>query len=245
MSDIFWREIVLEMNNKLNGHTGDYIKRQAKKIKKQDGLTYLEALEKASINAGFNNWKHFINTDKTISERETAVNSSQPGLPQIAQATSQKSFNPFRNLLVSAVNVLLDKHLISLDGQSADNEDGHTFVELLGYPSVVIWRSISYDELEISVWWKYNHELHPQANLNGNARENFNSSTPLADKSHYKKFVGVVTSGWLERRTGKYLMGDGGEAILKHYTRRGEKQELEKLPFQKPIGFKSDGKFYS
>jgi len=234
------------MNSKLIGHTGDYIKRQAKKIKKQDGLTYLQALDKASINAGFNNWKHFINTGKakTISNRETAEDSLQPGLSQISETTSPKLFNPYRNLLVSAVNVLLDKRLISLDNQSADNEDGHVFVDLFGYPSVVIWTSISYDELEISVWWKYNHELHPQANLSGNARENFNGSTPLADKSHYIKFVGVVTSGWLERRTGKYLMGDGSKYIRKLYTRRGEKGELEKLPFEKPIGFKSEGKFY-
>ena len=156
----------------------------------------------------------------------------------------KKAINPYRNLLVLAVNTLLDKRLISLDGQSTDNEDGHTLIELFDYPSVVIWRSVSYDELEISVWWKYNHEKHPQANLNGNARENFRSSTPLADKAHYKKFVGVVASGWLERRTGKYLMGKKNEGLLKEYTRRGEKEELEKLPLQKPKGFEIEGKFY-
>src|SRR5690606_10627586 len=192
MSDIFQTRNCRKMNNKVNGHTGDFIKRQAKKIKKQENISYVRALEKASINAGFKNWKHFLNANKD-------ANQTKP-------ATNQKKVNPYRNLLVAGINILLDKGLISLEHSPTDNEDGHTFVDLLGYPSVIIWRSISYDELEISVWWKYNHELHPQAKLSGNARESFNSSTPLADKAHYKKFVGAVVSGWFERRTGKYLM---------------------------------------
>lgn len=230
MSDIFQTRNCRKMNNKVNGHTGDFIKRQAKKIKKQENISYVRALEKASINAGFKNWKHFLNANKD-------ANQTKP-------ATNQKKVNPYRNLLVAGINILLDKGLISLEHSPTDNEDGHTFVDLLGYPSVIIWRSISYDELEISVWWKYNHELHPQAKLSGNARESFNSSTPLADKAHYKKFVGAVVSGWFERRTGKYLMGKDKEAILRNYTRRGEKEELENLPLEKPKGFKAEGKFY-
>jgi len=246
MSDIFGRELVLKMNNKLNGHSGDYIKRQAKKIKKQEGITYLQALEKAALNAGYNNWMHFLNTNKSIdlANQKRAKEKLEPGLPPAKVAANQKPINPYRNLLVSAVNILLDKNLISLDGQSSDNEDGYTFAVLFGHPSVILWQSISYDELTISVWWKYNHDLHPQANLTGNARENFTSSTPLADKTHYKKFVGVVASSWLERRTGKYLMGKNNEAILTHYTRRGEKEELGKLPLQRPKGFETEGKFY-
>lgn len=243
MSDIFQTRNCRKMNNKVNGHTGDFIKRQAKKIKKQENITHVQALEKASINAGFKNWKHFLNTSKERSQSNLKENLEQ-GITQTNPASIKKTVSPYRNLLVSAINTLLDKHLISLNNQSADNEDGYIFVELFGYPSVIIWRNISYDELEISVWWKYNHELHPQAKLSGNARESFNSSTPLADKAHYKKFVGAVVSGWFERRTGKYLMGKDKEAILRNYTRRGEKEELENLPLQKPKGFEAEGKFY-
>jgi hypothetical protein len=39
-------------------------------------------------------------------------------------------------------------------------------------------------------------------------------------------------------------MGENNEGILSHYTRRGEKEELEKLPFQKSKGFETHGKFY-
>jgi len=235
------------MNNKLNEHNGDYIKRQAKKIKKQEGITYLQALEKASIKAGFKSWKHFKNISKNVSplaNLDGMEGNLQSELPNTKPLITPKGIYPYRNLLVAATNILLDKHHISLDGKSSDDEDGHAFVELFGYPSVILWQSIGYDELLISVWWKYSHDLHPQVNLSGNARENFKSSTPLADKNKYKKFVGVVTSGWFERRTGKYLMGIKNEEILKGYTRRGEKEELEKLPLQRPKGFESEGKFY-
>lgn len=221
------------MNNKLNGHTGDFIKRQAKKIKKQENIAHVQALEKASVNAGFNNWKHFLNASKNLEQ----------GISQTKPATTQK-VSPYRNLLISAINTLLDKRLISLNGKSSDNENGHTFVELFGYPSVILWQNIGFDELRISVWWKYNHELHPQANLTGNARENFNGSSPLANRIHYKKFVGVVASGWLERSTGKYLQGKNSEAIFDVYTRKGEKEELEKQSLQKPKAFGIEGKVY-
>lgn len=234
------------MNNKLNGHTGDLIKRQAKKIKKQENITYLQALDQASLDAGFNNWKHFINTrkDASLSNQKRAKNNLKPGPSRTKPATTQKTVNPYRNLLVLAISTLLDKRLISLDGQSSDNEKGHTFVELFGYPSVILWQNIGFDELRISVWWKYNHELHPQANLTGNARENFNGSSPLANRIHYKKFVGVVASGWLERSTGKYLQGKNSEAIFDVYTRKGEKEELEKQSLQKPKSFGIEGKVY-
>lgn len=50
------------MNQPINGHSAEYIKRQAKKIKKETGVPYHEALEKAARNAGFSNWKHFLNS---------------------------------------------------------------------------------------------------------------------------------------------------------------------------------------
>ncbi|KKX49782.1 hypothetical protein [Sphingobacterium sp. IITKGP-BTPF85] len=221
------------MNNKVNGHTGDFIKRQAKKIKKQENISHVQALDKASINAGFKNWKHFLNASKNL---EQDISQTKP-------ATIQK-VNPYRNLLISAINTLLDKRIISLNGKSSDSENGHIFVELFGYPSVILWQDIGFDELRISVWWKYNHELHPQANLTGNARENFNGSSPLANRIHYKKFVGVIASGWLERSTGKYLQGKNREAIFDVYTRKGEKDELEKQSLQKPKAFGIEGKVY-
>jgi len=44
-----------------NGHSTDYIKRQAKKIGKEMGITHIQALNLAAQNAGFFNWQHCIN----------------------------------------------------------------------------------------------------------------------------------------------------------------------------------------
>lgn len=48
------------MNLPKKGHSAEYIKRQAKKIKKETGVPHHEALEKAAKNAGFSNWKHAL-----------------------------------------------------------------------------------------------------------------------------------------------------------------------------------------
>lgn len=52
------------MNRKANGHNADYVKRLAKKIKKSEGITYLQALNKAASNLDFYNWKHFVNLSR-------------------------------------------------------------------------------------------------------------------------------------------------------------------------------------
>lgn len=243
MSDIFQTRDCRKMNNKVNGHTGDFIKRQAKKIKKQENISHVQALDKASINAGFKNWKHFLNASKDASQINLKGN-FEHGITQTKPATTQKAVNPYRNLLVAGINILLDKGLISLDYSPTDNEDGHLFTDLFGYPSVVMWQDIGYEELRISVWWKYDHSQHPQANLSGNSRERFTTTSPLAKRQHYKKIVGVTASAWLERKTGKFIQGKGKEKIYDIYTRNVDKEELFNLPPQTAKGYKTEGEFF-
>jgi hypothetical protein len=250
MSDIFFDESFSTMNRKINGHTGDFMKRQAKKIAKEQNIPHHQALEKAAINAGFTNWNHFVNASKKtplpMQNRKTKVLQLNP-LGTAGLVAPPKKINPYRNLLIAAINVLLKNDLISLKDQGKvlpDEERGYHFVQLLGFPSVILWQDIGFEELRISVWWKYDHSMHPQVNLTANARESFDGSSPLANRVHYKNFVGVVASVWLERRTGKYIQGKNNEAIFDVYTRSGEKAALEKLPLQKPEGFKIEGKFY-
>lgn len=221
---------------KIKGYTAEYIKRMAKSIKKAEGTTHSEALEKASINCGFHSWKNFQNQLKKV--------------VSIQKQETVKSLNkdPYRNLIVAAINELLLQKKINFDvdkekpGKAGDM-DGHFLTKLFGQNCAILWREISYQELMITVWWKYDHSKNPQANLTGNERENFND-TPLADKRHYKKFVGAVVYGWLERLTDHYLMGKDSEHIGKYYVRKGEKIKLEELPFVKPEGYQADGKFY-
>lgn len=212
------------MKKESKSHNANYIKRQAKSIKKEKGITHLQALDQSAIACGFNNWKHFLNE-----------NPKQKPLENI---------NPYRKLLVAGINLLLEKDLISLDGENTKySEEGNIQSSLLGHNSLIRWRDIGFQELEISVWWKYNHQLHPQANLQGNAKESFSLTTPLAKRQHYKKFVGIVASGWFERKNGKYIQGEGKRAIFDIYTRKGEKKALETTLVYQPEHFKIEGEF--
>ena len=147
-----------------------------------------------------------------------------------------------RKLLVLGLNELLKRNLISLDGHG--DEKGHIMTELYGENSVIIWNSISHEELRLSVWWKYDHSKHPQANSQGNSKETFVTTLPLAKQKHYPSFVGATVSGWIERETGKHLQGEKAQGLFSIYTRKGEKDILENIPDPVPNGFKAEGKFF-
>ena len=154
--------------------------------------------------------------------------------------------DPYRNLLVAAINKLIEEKCISLDleGINQLEEKGHIFLELFEHNSVILWSNRGYGELLISVWWKYDHSKHPQINLEGNYRETFSLPEPLAKKNDYRKFVGVVASCWLERKNAKHMQGKNREHITVDYTRKGELEILKELPTQKPNGYEISGPFY-
>lgn len=153
-----------------------------------------------------------------------------------------------RKLLALGLNELISRDLIALTPSNENSgkyaNQGHAFVEVAGQPSVVSWNEIGWEELRISVWWKYDHSKHPQANREGNERETFVTSKPLAKPELYPRFVGVTVSGWLERKTGAYLQGRGSQGIFDTYVRRGEKAYLDALPDAVPLGFAIEGKFH-
>jgi len=153
----------------------------------------------------------------------------------------------FRKLLILAVNDATQFGKISLKPPRTNaptDEDGHYFTELAGYPSVVLWNSISVGELRVTVWWNYDHTKHPQAQAEDRSRERFQTSTPLAKRSQYSRFVGATASGWLERKTSQHLQGKAGEGIFDTYLRNDMRTALDSLPDCAPIGFDAEGKFY-
>jgi len=224
-----------------NTHNFEYLKRLAKNIKREQKVSHLKALTLTVQNLGFRNWKHFLNESKA--KRIISASSTNNTLKKTIKL---KEHDPYRKLLVGAVNKLLIENRITLNSMDVDeeNERGYIFCKLFGNNSIVIWRNIGYGELHISLWWKYNHEKHPQANLDGNRKERFISAEPLAKRYHYPKFVGVVANCWLERRNGKYIQGVNREGILISYTRKGELKHLKELPILKPKGYEISGNFH-
>ncbi|WP_343328391.1 hypothetical protein [Polaribacter staleyi] len=228
------------MKLSLNKYNIKYIKRCAKNIKREQNLPYHQALNITVEKLGFNNWKHFLN------EAEKCNNNSPHKINFAPKESIEgETRDPYRNLLVGAVNKLIEQNYISLDlgDVNEENEEGHIFCKIFGYSSVIIWRNIGFGELHISIWWKYNHNNHPQVNLKGNQKENFNLSQPLAKRNHYPKFVGVVVNCWLERKKGKYIQGTNRESIFDTYTRKGELKHLKELPILKPNGYEISGPF--
>lgn len=153
----------------------------------------------------------------------------------------------FRKLLVYGLNEAVLSNKLSLIDPAIDtatDEQGHIDVSIGGLPSLFLWHSISAGELRISVWWDYKHSEHPQANLEGNARERFSMSKPLAKRSKYSKFVGGLASGWLERKTGIFIQGHEKRGIYDTYLRRGMKSTLNELDTPIPNGYKAEGQFF-
>lgn len=155
--------------------------------------------------------------------------------------------NPFRKLLVLAVNELVSKNYISLELEDKtqdshlikDTPPGYLLTEIAGEPAAINWNGIGHGELRISVWWKYMHELHPDKEY-----ERFEVQRPFTHRRHYPNFVGVTCSAWFERFTGKYIQGYGNKKIFDTYMRRGEKRNLERLPNPTANGFDSEGKWF-
>lgn len=155
------------------------------------------------------------------------------------------NMNPYRKLLVLGLNEILEQGLLSLewDGKSHE-ETAHIETSIAGHNTIITWTGIGHGEIRLSIWWKYDHSKHPQANLTGNSRESFSGSRPLAKRLHYPKFVGVVCSTWLERKDGKYLQGEGNRSIFECYTRKGELQFLKNMPNPQPLGYAPEGRFH-
>lgn len=188
-----------------------------------------------------------LSDDNTIWVSVNAFDEPEPDPldEQLIPSLVKTDMNPYRKLLVLALNELLSRGLLSLNWDRESREmTSHIETLIAGHNSIVSWSDIGLGEIRVSVWWKYNHSKHPQANLTGNAREPFLTPSPLAKRRHYPKFVGVVCSAWLERDYGKYIQGEGNKGLLEIYTRKNELEYLKRLPNPTPDGFKPEGPFH-
>jgi len=212
-------------------------KKDARRMSRETGCQYAQALDAvARRNWGHDSWSECIQALSTSAPIEP-VPSPMPG-----------KMHPLRKLVVLGTNELIKAGKLSLAPPATDiadrNDSGHIFVELAGKPAVVLWTAIGFGEVQISVWWDYDHSKHPQAELKGACRESFQTSAPLAKRQHLKKFVGIVVSAWLERKEGPHLQGKGEDNLFDRYVRRGEIATFKALPDPIPMGYKAEGKFF-
>ncbi|WP_207968294.1 hypothetical protein [Yersinia pseudotuberculosis] len=147
------------------------------------------------------------------------------------------------NLVIVALNEAIKRGDVDLNGKSSEGSEqkraGYFFTLIGGKNSVVNWRDVGFDELRISVWWDYIQELHPRKEF-----EEFTSTRPIVQNRHFTHFMGACASCWLERNTGKYIMGTNGSSLFDIYLRSSSENELKSLPVEEPLGYQGGGKFY-
>ncbi|MGI1757343.1 hypothetical protein [Serratia marcescens] len=145
------------------------------------------------------------------------------------------------NLTVIALNEVIrqgkiDMNTGSMEGGERRHE--HLMMKIGGRQTAVNWFDVGYDELRFSVWWDYDHSSHPQQR-----DEKFQTSKPVAKKSRLGDFVGACVSCWIERKTGKYIMGKNGDALFEMYVRRSSADALHALPAVRPEGYRVSGPY--
>lgn len=181
-----------------------------------------------------------FNSPSTVEKAAIHTQASAPREEQKPRISQPKTgMNSYRKLFVLALNELMEQKLLALnwDGSSR-SDDGFFETEIAGKTTVINWQDHGSGEILLTVWWNYDESRDPRAT------EKFRSQTPLAHKSRYPDFVGIVASIWLEREKGKYLQGVGSNYITNKYVRKGELDILKALPNPTPNGYLAEGKFH-
>ncbi|WP_321324964.1 hypothetical protein [Thiomicrorhabdus sp.] len=216
-----------------SGRTVKRLKQDAKALAKKEQIPLHVALDTvAEENGSLNGWKNAI---KTL----------QKTYPVKSINTPKTNMNPYRKLVTLALNKAIESGKISLNWDNKERqESGYLITSIAGENTVINWSDASFGEIRISVWWNYDHNQHPQANMRAPYKECFQTSLPLAKRQRYKEFVGIVCSAWIERDSGRHIQGYGNESIFDRYTRKGELQKVKVLPNPEPLGFEIEGKFF-
>ena len=152
---------------------------------------------------------------------------------------------PLAKLLVSGINELVARGLISLSPTDDENNFGHILIDIAGRPSALMWRDIGCGELRISVWFDLDISRHPQATMEGDCGEHFLTARPLAKRHRYPEFVGATASCYLERERGPRVQGVGREATFQTYVRRDMRPILAAIPDPIPMGFVMSGRSHA
>ncbi|MDY6993383.1 MAG: hypothetical protein SVR94_12395 [Pseudomonadota bacterium] len=134
-----------------------------------------------------------------------------------------------RDLICAGLNEIIK--LEKLDLNSEEDVEGYYFCELFGKSSKIIWRGIGYGEIRITIWWGIKEKC-----------VDSEATRPL--NKHLIDALDVCCSAWLERRTGKWIQGRGGNSIFDTYCVRKAEAELRNIPVVQCIGYKNEGKFF-
>lgn len=151
-----------------------------------------------------------------------------------------------QKLMVIALNEAIKKGAINLSGTSKDEAtvDKHDFLAMSidGRPTILNWFDAGYDELRVSVWWDYQPKLIPQPHHDWLRDVEPLTSTPQTPRRHYRHFIGAFGSCYLERRTGKFIIGEENRQFFDVYIRESSLSQLLRVPEELPAGYGTTGR---
>ncbi|MCW8107144.1 hypothetical protein OPS25_01330 [Alteromonas ponticola] len=130
----------------------------------------------------------------------------------------------FRNLLVAGVNSVIEADQVNLDSQK--DVEGELTADIHGYSSIIKWRGLGHGELSFHVFWAVN------ADVKGGKR--------LQRLNGQKITYHASVLGWLERKDGKWLQGEGGSSLTEMYLSEFAKSHLSGLSVD-GMGFEVSG----
>lgn len=158
----------------------------------------------------------------------------------------EKRLENFRKLLVLSVNHLVTEKNFSLIASATDFQPvcGWTQASVAGYPSIIIWKEGESAQIQVSLWWNYDHAANPLSRAGKRKSETFDTTQPVAPKDQYSKFIGGTVSGWIERQSGIFLQGVDRQGLFDTYLRRDMFEILDMLSVPRALGYRAEGKFY-
>lgn len=148
-------------------------------------------------------------------------------------------------LMIIALNESINKGYIDLYGGSAspliEGKNGCFELTVLEKSTVLNWCDAGYEELRVSVLWDYTPEL---MRTEGNRYlKELKASTPKPSVTHrfYGFILGARGSCYLERRTGKFIIGDKGKQFFDVDVREGSERILKNVELVEPDGYQTNG----
>lgn len=142
-------------------------------------------------------------------------------------------------LMVIALNKAISAGRIDLDGGAGDTRMGEPAtmeMTIAGKPSVFSWFDSGHGELRLSVWWDYQPELMPTWRKD-HMHPVAGTSTPVVPRRFFYLILGACGSCYLERKSGKFIIGSEGNQLFDVYVREDTALDIDILRREKPLGY--------
>ncbi|APE07038.1 hypothetical protein BM528_15660 [Alteromonas sp. RW2A1] len=129
-----------------------------------------------------------------------------------------------RNLLVESINSVVSAGRVDLNSQL--DVEGELTADIHGYTTIIEWNGIGHGELSFHVFWAIDAQA-----KGGKTLKRFSGQTI----TYY-----ASVSGWLERKDGKWVQGEGGSSLSETYLSEFARSRLSDLSAD-GSGFKASG----